>query len=268
MSIKLLAAGVAAAAFLPCAAFADSPCEREHSNQAVATVGGAVAGAVIGSQVAGHGAKSEGGIIGGIAGAVIGNQVAKPKDCNHAYGFYDHDGKWHASGVARAEAAGYYDRDGRWVDGEPRGYYDDRGAWREGQGNYDRDGRWVPQGSAGYYDPSDHWVALSVSTGPLPPPPPRAYDAPPPPPPPRADEWWSGASIHEREDHIHDRIVRAQDHGELGRKDTRRFLDRLSEISDRERHMPHPRGYLRPDDERYIQTQLDDLSADLRSRIR
>lgn len=53
-------------------------CERarqDASNQG-AVVGG-VAGAVIGSNVAGNGAKSEGGVIGAIAGATVGRDVAK-----------------------------------------------------------------------------------------------------------------------------------------------------------------------------------------------
>jgi uncharacterized protein YcfJ len=53
-------------------------CERarqDASNQG-AVVGG-VAGAVIGSNVAGNGAKSEGGVIGALAGATVGRDVAK-----------------------------------------------------------------------------------------------------------------------------------------------------------------------------------------------
>ena len=53
-------------------------CEKrrqEASNQG-AVVGG-VAGAVIGSNVAGKGAKSEGGVIGALAGATVGRDIAK-----------------------------------------------------------------------------------------------------------------------------------------------------------------------------------------------
>jgi len=60
------------------AAEAKAACERERqeaSNKG-AVVGG-VAGAVIGSQVAGDGAKSEGGVIGGVAGVLAGRQIAK-----------------------------------------------------------------------------------------------------------------------------------------------------------------------------------------------
>lgn len=60
------------------AAAAKIACERERqraSNQG-AVVGG-VAGAVIGSQVAGSGAKSEGAVIGGLGGVLAGRQIAK-----------------------------------------------------------------------------------------------------------------------------------------------------------------------------------------------
>ncbi len=60
------------------AAEAKIQCERDRqaaSNRG-AIVGG-VTGAVIGSQVAGDGAKSEGGAIGGVAGVLAGRQIAK-----------------------------------------------------------------------------------------------------------------------------------------------------------------------------------------------
>ncbi len=60
------------------AAQAKIQCERDRqraSNQG-AVVGG-LAGAVIGSQVAGSGAKSEGALIGGVGGVLAGRQIAK-----------------------------------------------------------------------------------------------------------------------------------------------------------------------------------------------
>lgn len=60
------------------AAEAKIQCERDRqaaSNRG-AVVGG-VTGAVIGSQVAGDGAKSEGGVLGGVAGVLAGRQIAK-----------------------------------------------------------------------------------------------------------------------------------------------------------------------------------------------
>lgn len=60
------------------AAEAKAQCERDRqaaSNRG-AIVGG-VTGAVVGSQVAGSGAKSEGGAIGAVAGVLAGRQIAK-----------------------------------------------------------------------------------------------------------------------------------------------------------------------------------------------
>lgn len=60
------------------AAEAKIQCERDRqaaSNRG-AVVGG-ITGAVVGSQVAGDGAKSEGGAIGGVAGVLAGRQIAK-----------------------------------------------------------------------------------------------------------------------------------------------------------------------------------------------
>ena len=50
--------------------------ERQEASNKGAIVGG-VAGAVIGSNVAGNGAKSEGGVIGALAGATVGRDIAK-----------------------------------------------------------------------------------------------------------------------------------------------------------------------------------------------
>ena len=60
------------------AAEAKIQCERDRqaaSNRG-AVVGG-ITGAVVGSQVAGDGAKSEGATIGGVAGVLAGRQIAK-----------------------------------------------------------------------------------------------------------------------------------------------------------------------------------------------
>lgn len=50
--------------------------ERQEASNRGALVGGA-AGAVIGSNVAGNGAKSEGGVLGALAGATVGRDIAK-----------------------------------------------------------------------------------------------------------------------------------------------------------------------------------------------
>jgi Glycine zipper 2TM domain len=53
-------------------------CERARQNASNkgAVIGG-VSGAVLGSAVAGHGAKTEGAAVGGLAGVLTGRQVAK-----------------------------------------------------------------------------------------------------------------------------------------------------------------------------------------------
>jgi hypothetical protein len=109
---------------------AQETCEQRSANRAAGTAVGAVAGALLGSAVAGHGEKGAGAVIGGLGGAVVGNQLSRgPRDCTHAYGYYDNGGRWHANNVDHAVAYGYYDRTGAWVDGQPNGYYDSRGMW-------------------------------------------------------------------------------------------------------------------------------------------
>jgi uncharacterized protein YcfJ len=120
MRKNLLLAGLAAAALIPSLAMAQVTCEQRSANRAAGTAAGAVAGALLGSAVAGHGDKGTGAVVGGVGGAVIGNQLARgPRDCAHAYGYYDNDNRWHDNGVDRSVAYGYYDRNGAWIDGSP-----------------------------------------------------------------------------------------------------------------------------------------------------
>jgi uncharacterized protein YcfJ len=122
MRKNVLLAGFAAAALIPSLAMAQETCEQRSANRAAGTAVGAVAGALLGSAVAGHGEKGTGAVIGGVGGAIIGNQASRgPRDCAHAYGYYDNDNRWHDNHVDRSVASGYYDRDGVWVDGYPRG---------------------------------------------------------------------------------------------------------------------------------------------------
>jgi len=120
MRKNLLLAGFAAATLIPSMALAQVTCEQRSANRAAGTAVGAVAGALLGSAVAGHGDKGTGAVIGGVGGAVIGNQLSRgPRDCAHAYGYYDNDNRWHDNGVDRSVAYGYYDRNGVWIDGPP-----------------------------------------------------------------------------------------------------------------------------------------------------
>ncbi len=172
MKSSLFTAGIALAILTPSVAMAqDDGCRRDSSGRIIGTVAGAGAGGLLGNVIAGRGDKTEGTIIGAVVGAVIGNQVTKSSDrgCNRAYGYYDQEGRWHATGISQNEARGYYDRDGRWVEGQPNGYYDN-GRWvasnsnNDGNGYLDRDGHWVPASSAGYYDRNNRWVG-GTATG-------------------------------------------------------------------------------------------------------
>lgn len=120
MRKNLLLAGFAVAALLPSLAMAQETCEQRSANRTTGTVLGAIGGALLGNAVSKHGGKTGGTIIGGVAGAAVGSNLAKgPKDCQHAYGYYDNDNRWHDNGVDRSVAYGYYDRRGEWIDGQP-----------------------------------------------------------------------------------------------------------------------------------------------------
>ena len=172
MKSRIFLAGIALAVFTPVVASAqDDGCRRDGNGRIIGAVVGAGAGGVLGNVIAGRGDKTEGSIIGAIVGAVIGNQVSKSDrgDCRRAYGYYDEQGRWHATGVSASEALGYYDRNGSWVEGQPNGYYDN-GRWvmsnsdRSNAGYIDRNGQWVPASSVGYYDRNNQWVG-GAATG-------------------------------------------------------------------------------------------------------
>lgn len=57
---------------------AKEKCEaaRQHASNRGAVLGG-LGGAVLGSAIAGHGAKTEGAVIGGVGGVLTGRQLAK-----------------------------------------------------------------------------------------------------------------------------------------------------------------------------------------------
>jgi uncharacterized protein YcfJ len=120
MRKTILLAGLAAAVLIPSMAMAQVTCEQRSANRTTGTVLGAIGGALVGNAVSSGGGKTGGTIIGGVAGAAIGSNLAKgPRDCQHAYGYYDNDNRWHDNGVDRSVAYGYYDRSGVWVDGQP-----------------------------------------------------------------------------------------------------------------------------------------------------
>jgi len=136
MRKHILAAGIAVATLIPSLAFAQQTCEQRSANRAAGTAIGAVTGALLGSAVAGHGDKGTGAVVGGVGGAIIGNQVSRgARDCVHAYGWYDNDGRWHGQRVEPSVASGYYDRNGVWIDGRPAGHYAN-GVWIADAGAY------------------------------------------------------------------------------------------------------------------------------------
>lgn len=162
-------------AITPAVAHAQVKCERDGSGRITGTVIGAGVGAVAGSVIAGRNDNTEGAIIGGVIGAIAGNQIAKGSgdNCRRAYGWYDRDGRWYASGISERDARGYFDRDGRWIEGRPRGYYQngqwvsvsEDGYWdgdhyvpANAYGYYDRNGRWVQGASAGRWE-NGRWIA-------------------------------------------------------------------------------------------------------------
>lgn len=164
MRKSIIAATLMAGVLIPSTAFAAQTCSQQRTNRVVGTVAGGAVGAVLGNVIAGRGDKTLGTVLGGVGGAVAGNQIAKPSyDCKNAYGYYDEQGRWHATAVSRNDARGYYDRDGNWVNGAPNGSYDDNGRWvrSSSNGTYSNDGHWIPAGSSGYYDRDERWIATS-----------------------------------------------------------------------------------------------------------
>jgi hypothetical protein len=146
MRKHFLAAGIAAITLIPGLALAQETCEQRSANRAAGTAVGAVGGAILGSAVAGRHDRGTGAVVGGIAGAIIGNQLAKgSRDCAHAYGWYDNEGRWHGNRVEQSDAVGYYDRSGVWIDGRPPGRWD-RGVWVADTGNYGADANYVARG--------------------------------------------------------------------------------------------------------------------------
>ena len=72
----------AVAALIPSLAMAQETCAQRSANRVAGTAIGAVAGALLGSSIAGHGHKGDGAVVGGVGGAIVGNQVARgPRDC-------------------------------------------------------------------------------------------------------------------------------------------------------------------------------------------
>jgi hypothetical protein len=126
-AIAALAAGAIASP-----SFAQDPChQRKHNNGTAGAVIGGLAGAVLGSNVAGHGARTGGTIIGGVAGAAIGNNIGRSSThCDGRYSYY-YNGRYYDHPVY---GNNYYNGgyDGRYGSNNgyySNGYYDNNGYY-------------------------------------------------------------------------------------------------------------------------------------------
>ncbi|HWA60515.1 MAG TPA: glycine zipper 2TM domain-containing protein [Caulobacteraceae bacterium] len=231
-----LFAALAAAALVPSLASAQTSCEqRKHDNRVVGTVLGAGIGAVLGSQVAGHGARTEGSVIGGVGGAVIGNQIGKSAtDCS-GYGYYDSSGVWHAN------VQGYYDRDGHWVEARSGGYYDRYGTWHSrGPGHFDADGYWVADAAPAYGYGAD--VAYTDR-----------------------DPWYGAPrGVRAREDWLYQRIRDGRRDGSLTRDEADQARHDLDDIRRKEAGFREGDGVLSPRDRYELNQRLDRLALNIR----
>lgn len=92
MKSKLLIAGVLAAIAIPGAVLAqpyDPGCvQSNQDNRAAGTVVGGVAGALLGSAIAGRGSRGAGAVVGGVTGAVAGNAIAGSNNQPCPAGYY------------------------------------------------------------------------------------------------------------------------------------------------------------------------------------
>ena len=164
-----LAAAIAAATLIPTLAMAQETCEQRSANRAAGTAVGAVAGALLGSAVAGHHDRGTGAVVGGVGGAIVGNQLSRgPRDCQHAYGWYDNDGRWHGQRVEERYASGYYDRNGVWIDGRPAGRWDN-GVYIADAGAYGANASYVTRDRTMDIDTRiarlDQWIDRNRDSG-------------------------------------------------------------------------------------------------------
>jgi len=93
------------------------PCSRDNSSTVAGGLIGALAGAVLGSQIAGRGDRTEGAVLGGVAGAVVGGAVGNANDrykCDARGPYFSYDETVpYREGRRRFSSAydyGYYER--------------------------------------------------------------------------------------------------------------------------------------------------------------
>jgi len=116
-------------------AWRDNPCRQErHDAGRTGTIAGGLIGALVGSQVAGHGNRTAGALVGGGVGAVAGHQIgAHSVQCNgYPAGHRYHRGCHWVTDTYRGRSSSYEvcrDRDGYWRpyrDLHDRSRYEDR----------------------------------------------------------------------------------------------------------------------------------------------
>lgn len=132
---------------------------REGRTGAGALIGGG-AGAVIGSQLAARGRRTEGSILGGVLGAVVGGAAGRSSsDRCYDRGSYDYGDRGGYQGYSQSYAYGgrqvYYDRDGYGPYSAPR--YDDR-RYDDRYDRYDRRDVQISPDGRYYYDPNYGWL--------------------------------------------------------------------------------------------------------------
>lgn len=93
------------------------PCNRDNNSTVAGGLIGALAGAVLGSQIAGRGDRTEGAVLGGVAGAVVGGAVGNANDrykCDARGPYFSYDETVpYREGRRRYSSAydyGYYER--------------------------------------------------------------------------------------------------------------------------------------------------------------
>jgi hypothetical protein len=126
MRKMLLVGGLALMAVAPSLASAETRCAPREGQRAAGTVLGAIAGGVIGSQLAGRGSRGEGAALGAVGGGIIGNTIAS-QGGRCPRGYYAVEER----GYRYYPDNGYYDRR---EDYDRNGYYGGGATWRDSYG--------------------------------------------------------------------------------------------------------------------------------------
>jgi hypothetical protein len=227
----LLAASFAAIVTIPTISQAQSTaCQRDQRNDRVAgTVVGGVAGALLGSVIAGNSSNTAGTVVGGVAGAIAGNQIAKS-------GTRCPEGYYEVPTTAPVYAQPGYGQPGY---GQP-GY---------GQPGYGQPGYGQPgAGRPGYGAPAyqDDYRNYYDDRG--------AFNS---------NRFWAGApnNVYERIAFLEQRVRRGIDNGSINRREADRAFREITQIRrDASRLRRDSYGRYNPRDEANLQRRLDMVS--------